>query len=429
MIADADGSGEIELASHRLPDYFDYPAWSRDGEVIACTLVDYSGDRQRVNVVEVRVRDGRERAIGSQSWRFAYKPQWLSDGRGLVLSALVGSSTQIFFLSYPDGEASRITNDLNTYIGVSLTADSRALVTVEQKLLSGLWVTSIGDVRRAGQITFAADTHGAPHWAPDGKIVYSANTNGNWDIWEIEADGTGRKQLTFDTYIDQHPSATPDGRYTVFASTRGGASDIWRIDRDGANLKQLTFGGGNLNPLCTPDGEWVIYTSITGSPYTNHKVPIDGGEAIQLTDTPCRRPAISPDGRLLACYYVEWRLSTQIESRSIAVINLDGEAAIKFYDIPVTVDQGGGIQWTPDGQSISYIDNRDGSSNIWSRPLSGGPAKRVTDFRGDRMFAFDWSRDGSQLVCLRGIFKQDVVMMSDFRPSGRRVPALLTAAP
>jgi Tol biopolymer transport system component len=113
-------------------------------------------------------------------------------------------------------------------------------------------------------------------------------------------------------------------------------------------------------------------------------------------------------------YYIEWPLSTQIESRSIAVITLNGAAPKNFFDIPVTVYQGAGIRWAPDGQSISYVDNRGGSSNIWSQPLAGGPPKQLTDFRGDRLFAFDWSHDGTQLACLRGIYKQDVVMISDF---------------
>jgi hypothetical protein len=95
----------------------------------------------------------------------------LSDGRGLVISGLVGSATQIFQLSYPDGETSRITNDLNTYVGASLTADSRTLVTVEDALLSGIWIKP-GDVRRARQLTTAADrTEG-----PTGRLTASSST-------------------------------------------------------------------------------------------------------------------------------------------------------------------------------------------------------------------------------------------------------------
>jgi Tol biopolymer transport system component len=61
---------------------------------------------------------------------------------------------------------------------------------------------------------------------------------------------------------------------------------------------------------------------------------------------------------------------------------------------------------------VLYIDTRDGVSNIWSQPLDGGSPKRITDFKTDRIFSFDWSKDGKQLALSRGTQTSDVVFLT-----------------
>jgi Tol biopolymer transport system component len=59
--------------------------------------------------------------------------------------------------------------------------------------------------------------------------------------------------------------------------------------------------------------------------------------------------------------------------------------------------------------------SRGGVSNIWIQPLDDSPARQLTDFKSDRIFSFDWSRDGKWLALSRGPEERDVVMMSDFK--------------
>ena len=80
---------------------------------------------------------GAEKTISSNRWSSPGRVAWLGDGSGLVLDAADQSSSllpQLWFVAYPSGEARRITNDLNRYFGVSLTADSSALVTVQTEV-------------------------------------------------------------------------------------------------------------------------------------------------------------------------------------------------------------------------------------------------------------------------------------------------------
>jgi len=52
--------------------------------------------------------------------------------------------------------------------------------------------------------------------------------------------------------------------------------------------------------------------------------------------------------------------------------------------------------------------------NVWEQPLAGGLPKQVTHFTSDRIFYFDWSRDG-RLALSRGTDQTDAVLIKNFR--------------
>jgi hypothetical protein len=122
--------------------------------VLACSVRSSVGGF-RGTVVEVRVADGVERQITTQSWAIVERVAWLKGGRGLVITAAEQSSSpfQIWHVSYPDGALHRITNDLDSYVGLSLSQDSSKLVSVNSNRLSSLWVVPNGDAGRATQLT------------------------------------------------------------------------------------------------------------------------------------------------------------------------------------------------------------------------------------------------------------------------------------
>ena len=139
------------------------------------------------------------------------------------------------------------------------------------------------------------------------------------------------------------------------------------------------------------------------------KTSIDGGETKQLTDKITEEPDISPDGKLIACFYYP-----EGQGIKIAVLPFEGGEFVYEFDVDQSI-RDKTPRWTPDGRAITYILNRGGVSNIWSQPLDGGTPKQLTDFKTDRIFAFDWSRDGKQLLLARGTISNDVVIIQDFK--------------
>ena len=89
---------------------------------------------------------------------------------------------------------------------------------------------------------------------------------------------------------------------------------------------------------------------------------------------------------------------------------------MKTFSIPVSVaDQWVGPRWTADGKAVTYVLTKGGVSNIWIQPLSGEPARQLTNFDQDQIFAFSWSPEGNGLALVRGVNAKSVILMKDFR--------------
>jgi serine/threonine protein kinase/Tol biopolymer transport system component len=411
MIANADGTQERKIAIRQraasgiFGSFFQGgTAWSPDGKKVASIAHSIETDRGFQNVVEVPVEGGTERPLTSQRWYQIQRLAWLADGSGLLMTAAEKAAdfqaSQIWYLSYPSGETRKITNDLKEYQNISLNADSSLLVTVEADRDANIWVAPNGDASSATEITSVSsemDGSIGVAWTPDGQIVYHSRAGGKESIWIMEADGNNRRQITTGETVDFFPSVSADGRYVLFASERSGTRGIWRMNIDGSNLKELTEMGSY--PQAT--AEWVVYQARRGL----FKVPIDGGEPVQLGEEMAWN-AISPDGKLIAC-----ALRVPLPAR-LVVIPIEGGLPVKIFDVRPTLPAR--MRWTPDGRAITYVASQNGVSDIWSQPLDGGEPKRLTNFKSNRIFSFDWSRD-NKLVISHGSSTSDVVLIRNAR--------------
>ncbi|HEX8068715.1 MAG TPA: protein kinase [Pyrinomonadaceae bacterium] len=417
IVANADGTGEQTLVTRKTSDFvgatWSLPSWSPDGQIIAFAHLTPEGNGRNVNVIAVGVKDGTEKQLTFQQWVVVDALAWLPDGRGLTITAVdreAGATRQIRYVSYPGGDVRRITSDTNDYRGLSLTADATALVTVQAEQVSNVWAAPNGEAGRATQLT-SNRTDGLSGVAsmPDGRIVYTSNTGGRPDIWIMNADGSGQTQLTSEAR-NMAPAVSPDGRYIAYASTRAGELNIWRMDVDGGNPKRLTSNSLDASPSFSPDGQWVFYTTTESGKQKLRKVPAGGGDPVKLTDYTTALPLISPDGKLIACGYVN---EQETPSRwRIAIISSDGGPPLKTFDISPLQAR---FQWAADGRAILYSATRAGVTNIWSQPVAGGAPEQLTDFKSDQIFRFDRSRDGKQLLFARGTTTSDVVLVSDVK--------------
>ena len=293
VVANADGTGERTLVERRSPSAFVYTnvAWSPDGKVIAAAT--YDGQLLRVALVAVDAATGAVQPIGSRRWESVSGLRWLPGAAGLIAATsdwAVSSGGQIWTVEYPAGTARRITNDLAGYSRLSLSADARTLVTTRVESRGSLWVGPAGQPDRPARVAGIPDTLVAHpiRWTTDGRILYTANTDGNDDIWTTLPVGT----LLLGSYFDYGEGRT---RIAMVRADGGGAPG--RLD------VRLTLGS-RFTMAWAPDGRAITYVRVTGGAANLWRQPIDGGPPTQVTHYTggdlIAAHAWSPDGKLLA---------------------------------------------------------------------------------------------------------------------------------
>jgi Tol biopolymer transport system component len=154
-------------------------------------------------------------------------------------------------------------------------------------------------------------------WSPDGRfLTYTAERNGNFDIYKISVTGKQEIRLTDADGLDDGPEYSPDGKYIYFNSSRTGTMQLWRMKPDGTGQEQLTFDGYNdWFPHISPDGKQIVFLSFMPEvraddhPFYRHVyiriMPADGGIPKVIAylyggQGTINVPSWSPDSRRIA---------------------------------------------------------------------------------------------------------------------------------
>jgi Tol biopolymer transport system component/DNA-binding winged helix-turn-helix (wHTH) protein len=426
FVANADGTGEEAL--NWQGDGRSYqsgaPAWSPDGKTVAVSILVTEGGRTFMKVIGLGVADRTLSTLISDSWMNIRDVAWVPDGSALIINGRHESSAsesrhQIWLVSLTGGEPRRITNDLNNYVTISVSRDANTLIALQWQRTTGLSTAPVEDPSAAKPLTIGTldrqDGALGLSVAPDGRLIYVSDHSGKRDLWSINADGTGLKQLTDGSHRDLTPVVSPDGRYIAFQScrpdmvgNRDRAFNIWRVDADGRNPTQLTRGTYDSEPVFSPDSKWVVYVSQENTVPKLRKVPVEGGDSVPVTDEFSQHPVFSPDGKTLVYYRMNQK---QRDQRHLVFIPAEGGAPIKTIAAPK--NWGSIMQFAPAGDAIWYRDNM--LMSIWVQPLDGAPSSLLLQLgEQQHLSAFCVSPDRRRLTYASGTELKDVVLITNF---------------
>ena len=408
MIAGADGTDVRKLAELQKPDQIALqgPAWSSDGTTIVAPARSLH-EGPHMLIVAIDVGSGAVTKLEGR-WNGVLDLEWVRGTQTFVapVTELGAPSPQLWQFTYPGGERRRLTNDLNTYSSVSLSADAGALTTVQAEAVSNLFVSTFENPGSAVQITRGrgrADGQTGLDWTPDGQIVFVSGASGRQQVWISDAEGRNVRQLTASP---QEPvfrlSVTPDGQYIVFQRFSDRHMRIWRMRPDGSEQRIITSGELDQAPVAAPGGVVYFNRIVNGAPRT-FKVPVEGGEAAQVSEHNFRPIDVSPDGSQLLG--VAWDAKAQ---RSVLAIMPAAADAPPRLLAGLPTFTGG---FTADGKGIMFPVVGRGTVQIHRADLESGKVEAVASVP-DFVFNGSLSPDGKRVVLSRGGVLSDVLLLT-----------------
>ncbi|GAB1469863.1 hypothetical protein MASR2M66_07400 [Chloroflexota bacterium] len=220
---------------------------------------------------------------------------------------------------------------------------------------------------------------------PSGKIVFTCYVKQIDQICLLNADGSGRIQLTNLKATAFYASVSPDGQLIYFSSRDSSNYEIYSVDIFGNNLQKLTNKIGSLYaPEMSPSGEWIIFTNNGNGLWL---MKPDGSNAHALTSKDDIDPSWSPDGSMISF------ASSRAGARQLFVMNADGS---NIQQVTNLNNMGGRNTWSLDGTQLAFYRGEKGNHNIYLINVDGSGLVKLTD-GGDNLGP-SWSPDGNWIV-------------------------------
>ena len=236
-----------------------------------------------------------------------------------------------------------------------------------------------------------------PVYTPDGsKIVFASRKEGSKaDIFVMNADGSGRRQLTQGSSDDRKPAVSSDGSTVYFHRIYGSnwSSALCSIKLDGADLKEIIKAEENTGFTISPhpDGDEILFSGVNSGGDDTHRnalrilslknpsefrkvKPIFKTEPKDKWMTGITEARFSPDGKFVV--FLWYMYNERKEHNQIYIMDLESRKARKIAEFSDDTDY---VSFSPDGRKIivstgtfNYI-----LTKLWTMNIDGSDLRRV----------------------------------------------------
>ena len=237
------------------------------------------------------------------------------------------------------------------------------------------------------------------------------------------ATPTLKPTQTLVVVVNPPPSPTPlptpiggGGGQIAFASDRSGTTQIWLINVDGSGLRQLTdFPEGACQPEWSPDGMRLVFISPCDTNQDQYRgaglfmIGMDGSGPVPLPSVGGGDfdPAWSPDGKKIAFTSLRNTMRPRIY-----VISLE-DNSVQRLSLQYSYDRQ--PAWSPDGAQLAFVTTQKGPVQIWIMNADGSDQQLFSRSADNINLHPVWSRDG------------EVILFTQISQS-RRIPGIVAAS-
>ncbi len=266
----------------------------------------------------------------------------------------------------------------------------------------------------------------APALSPDGKYIAFISTGSYLkgevfpDLWLADGE-TGKRikrliKSTTDPDFEElrllysQSSFSPDGQSLAFTAQRNGKDVLYVMDMKSRKVRK-TFDAFPLdvvtNPGWSPDGTQIVMSGYNSGIHDLFVVDVADGKLRRLTNDKHAElmPQWSPDGKLIAfatdradgtdldvLRFTKWQIAT-LELSTGNITTLPNQKGLNLNP-----------QWAPDGKSVAFISDRNGTANIFLYDFDAKEHYQLTNLVGsvssfaEYSPAITWARGADRLA-------------------------------
>jgi len=233
--------------------------------------------------------------------------------------------------------------------------------------------------------------------SPDGKqMVFIKYFEGREQLFIMNADGRGEKQLTRADANHEDPAWSSDGTRIAFVKLENGSSIIHTINIDGTGEKAITPPDVKaIHPVWSADSRTLWYNNVSDlRPPEKNEAQIQtidlatGAIESPVSDGVNTYPSLSPDGTMIA-----FRKIIDGNNSEVFIAKADGTNQKNLTNNPAFE---GWPEWSPDGKRIAFAANRNSNYQIFLMNADGSNVQLAANTDG-RATVPRWSRDGKTL--------------------------------
>jgi eukaryotic-like serine/threonine-protein kinase len=412
-IADEDGSNDQLL--YTSTDKAEAPVWSPRGNEIA--WIEVTGATAAVVKILDRASKRVRTIAQPRGATFDRKDQgysdlaWLADGRHLLLlySKAHSDREQIGILDIAGNGFHTLTNDVNAYSQLAITADGKTLATVLTNVDSSVAYYK-GD---GGKMISSTPLRIAPTsltWADEDRLFLITRGIG---ISQLDRTaGTVQPIDTGDLDIGRFINTCQDGHILFTAIPKnGGEPRLFRMNGDGSEVTQLTDGGIVRAPFCAPDSQKAYFTLRDEADVllaVLWSVSLAGGTPRKEFEAHTFRSFLVTRDAKFAALIVAHNLAESLE-----IVDLTSLRIVHRLPLDVTYSEGTSPLFSPDGKAIVEGAISESGNTLRYQPIDGSPAHFMIDPTHNTITDFAWSPSGSKLGVLQLRKSSDVVLITD----------------